>query len=130
MKRLLLACGLFLVLPMSASAQRLAGTVVPDSYTLSFAPDLQKDIFKGRETIGVQLKVPTSSITLHAAEIAFNEVRIEGGGREQIARVTLDDKNETATLTVPQQLPAGPAVIHVTYTGILNDKLRGFYRSE
>ena len=33
-------------------------------------------------------------------------------------------------MTVSQQIPAGPAIIHVTYTGILNDKLRGFYRSE
>ncbi|HEY6361709.1 MAG TPA: M1 family metallopeptidase [Vicinamibacterales bacterium] len=130
MKKLLLACGVFLVLTTSAAAQRLSGAVVPDHYTLWFAPDLQKDTFKGRETIRVQLKVPASSITLHAAEIDFDEVRIEAGGREQPARVTLDEKAETATLTVPEEMPAGPAAIHISYTGILNDKLRGFYRSE
>ena len=130
MMKFLLACAAFLVLATPGAAQRLPGTVIPDSYTLWFGPDLQKDIFKGRETIRVQLKVPASSITLHAAEIDFNEVRIEAGGREQSARVTLDEKAETATLAVPQQMPAGPAIIHITYTGILNDKLRGFYRSE
>ena len=31
---------------------------------------------------------------------------------------------------MPQPLPAGPATIPITYTGILNDKLRGFYLSK
>jgi aminopeptidase N len=130
MRKLLLVLSVVLTVAAPAAAQRLPGTVVPDSYTLWFAPDLQKDIFRGRETIAVQVKEPTSSITLHAAEIQFGEVRVEAGGRTQPAQVTLDEKAETATFTVPRQVAAGPATIHVTYTGILNDKLRGFYRSE
>ena len=39
-----------------AFAQRLPGTVTPDHYTLWFAPDFQKDNFRGRATIEVQLK--------------------------------------------------------------------------
>jgi aminopeptidase N/puromycin-sensitive aminopeptidase len=35
-----------------------------------------------------------------------------------------------ATFTVPNPIPAGPADIHIRYTGVLNDKLRGFYLSE
>ena len=69
-------------------------------------------------------------ITLHAAEIEFVEVTIDAGGTAQTARVTLDAKAETATLTVPRQIPAGPATIRITYNGILNDKLRGFYLSK
>ena len=130
MRKLSLTCWFLLAFALPAAAQRLPGTVVPESYTLWFAPDLQKDIFRGRETINVQLKAPVSSITLHAVEIDFGEVRIETPGGIQNARVTLDPKSETATLAVSQQIPAGPAIIHVTYTGILNDKLRGFYRSE
>ena len=34
-----------------------------------------------------------------------------------------------ATFTVDKQLPAGPATVHIKYTGHLNDKLRGFYLS-
>jgi aminopeptidase N len=130
MKRVLFACGAFLLLTGVAEAQRLSGTVVPEHYTLWFGPDLQKDTFRGRESIEVQLKAPASSITLHAVELQFGEVRIEAAGRTQTARVTLDEKTETATLAVPQQIPAGTATIQITYTGVLNDKLRGFYRSE
>jgi aminopeptidase N len=113
-----------------AAAQRLSGNVIPEHYALWFAPDLTKATFRGRETIRVQLKTPATAVTLHAAEIEFVEAVIEAGGRTQTARVTLDATTETATLTVPQPLPAGGAAIRITYNGILNDKLRGFYVSK
>ena len=55
---------------------------------------------------------------------------ITSGGRTQTARVTLDEARETATFTVPQPIAEGQATIQITYTGILNDKLRGFYISK
>ena len=130
MKRILLVCFTLFLLASPAAAQRLSGTVVPESYTLWFAPDLQKDTFRGRETIQVQVKEATRTITLHAAEIDFGQVRIQSGGRTQDATVTLDEKNETATFTLREEIPAGAATIEISYNGILNDKLRGFYRSE
>src|SRR5262245_2296562 len=123
------ALAIVCVLVSPVSAQRLPGTVVPDHYTLWFAPDFQKDNFRGRATIDVQLKEPARAITLHAAELTFHTVRISSGGRVQNARVGLDPKTETATLTVPQTIPAGAATVEAEFTGILNDKLRGFYIS-
>jgi aminopeptidase N len=113
-----------------AAAQRLPGTVVPEHYTLWFAPDLEKETFRGRESIRVTLTEPATSITLHAAEIEFGEVTITSAGRTQVATVTKDAKSETATFTVPQRLGEGQATIQITYNGILNDKLRGFYISK
>jgi aminopeptidase N len=69
-------------------------------------------------------------VTLNAAEINFSEVTITSGGRTQTARVTLDEARETATFTVPQPIAEGRATIQITYSGILNDKLRGFYISK
>ena len=119
-----------LLLPAAASAQRLTDAVVPEHYTLWFAPDLQKETFRGRQTIQAVVTEPTASITLHAAELQFGEVRITSAGGTQTARVTLDPKAETATFTVPNRLAEGPVTIEVTYSGILNDKLRGFYISQ
>ena len=48
----------------------------------------------------------------------------------QTAAVTLNDAAETATLTVPRPVARGRATLHIAYTGILNDKLRGFYLSQ
>ena len=63
-----------------------AGGVTPAHYTLWFAPDLEKETFRGRETIEVTLAAPATSITLHAAEITFGEVTIDGRGRHADAR--------------------------------------------
>ena len=130
MRRLLVALLAVLTLANPAAAQRLSGTVVPTRYTLWFAPDLTRNTFRGRDTIQVQLNTASTSITLHAAEIEFGEVTIAAAGRTQTARVTPDAKAETATFTVPQPIPAGAATIDIAFTGILNDKLRGFYISQ
>ena len=113
-----------------ASAQRLPSGVTPEHYTLWFAPDLASATFRGRAEIRVHLDQPTTAITLHAAEIAFGEVTIDTSGRAQTATVTTNATAETAMLSVPVSMAAGPATIRLTYTGILNDKLRGFYLSK
>jgi aminopeptidase N len=130
MRKACLALCSLLVCAGPALAQRLPTTAVPSHYTLWFAPDLEKDTFRGRETIQLDLKAPSTAITLNAAEISFGEVSITAAGTTQRADVTLDAAKEQATFTVPRQIPAGRATIQVTYTGILNDKLRGFYISK
>ncbi len=120
----------FLSAVLPAAAQRLPDTVTPEHYTLWFAPDLKEETFRGKATIRVQAAQPTRTITLHAAEIEFGEVKVTAGGRTQTARVTLNPDAETATLTLPGDIPAGAAEIDITYKGILNDKLRGFYISK
>ncbi|HUQ86895.1 MAG TPA: M1 family aminopeptidase [Vicinamibacterales bacterium] len=113
-----------------AVAQRLPAGVSPTHYTLWFAPDLDKASFRGRETITVTLDKPSTTITMHAAEITFGEVRIEDARGTQLATVSLNEKDETATFTVARAVARGTATVHVTYTGVLNDKLRGFYLSK
>jgi aminopeptidase N len=130
MKRLTLLAVCSLVASSFASAQRLPDNVIPDSYDLTFTPDLSTATFIGDETIHVQLQKSATSIVLNSAEIEFKEVWIGSADFKQAASVTKDDKNETATFTVPTAVPAGPVDIHIKFTGILNDKLRGFYLSQ
>jgi aminopeptidase N len=127
--RTFVAALLLCLASVPAAAQRLPGNVAPERYTLWFAPDLATATFRGRAAIAVTLAAPASSITLHAAEMTFGEVTIEDAGGSQAARVSLNEADETATLTVPRALGRGAATIRITYTGILNDKLRGFYLS-
>src|SRR5436190_13033776 len=130
MRKFVLALAVLALSTATALAQRLPVTVTPTHYSLWFAPDLQNATFRGRETIDVTVPNPTSSITLNAAEIQFQTVTVNAGGRTQTTRVTLDDKSEMATLTVPRPIARGTASIEIIYTGILNDKLRGFYLSK
>lgn len=112
------------------AAQRLPGGVTPEHYTLWVAPDIAAATFRGTVDIRVRIEQPTAAITLHAAEIAFDTVTIEAGGRTVPATVTENTKDEMVTFTAPAPLAAGTATIHVKYRGILNDKLRGFYLSK
>ena len=70
---------------------------------------------------------PTSEITLNAVDINFDDITITSGGSTQKAKVTPEKDKEMVVLTVEKPLAAGAATIHITYTGILNDEMRGFY---
>ncbi|HXG58844.1 MAG TPA: M1 family metallopeptidase [Thermoanaerobaculia bacterium] len=124
-----LAALIAVLAPFPATAARLPLAVVPSHYRIVLTPDLEREVFAGEETITVAVKRPAKSITLHALEIEFDEVTIEAGGSKQTAAVSLDSKEQTATLAVTNEIPAGPATIAIRYRGKLNDKLRGFYIS-
>jgi aminopeptidase N len=128
MKRIL-AVLVFASLTFSlAAAQRLPEVALPENYKLAFSPDLEKATFAGEETISLRVMKPTSEITLNAVDIAFAEVAVTSGGRTQQAKVTPEKNDkEMVVLTVAKPLAAGPATIHIRYTGILNDEMRGFY---
>src|SRR5215469_2266159 len=120
----------FLFCAVLALGQRLPQDVVPLNYKLTFTPDLASATFTGDETIQVNLLRPTNSITLNCAEIQFGNTEITQEGAGQGPRVDLDVEKEQATLSLPTQLAAGPASIHIQFSGVLNDKLRGFYLAQ
>jgi aminopeptidase N len=121
----LLAAALALTTALT-SAQRLPSNAHPEHYALHLTPDLKAATFTGEETINLTLDAPSPTITLNAAEIKF--ISVTSGS--QTAAVSYDEAKEQATFTFPQTLPAGKVTLAISYTGILNDKLRGFYLSK
>ena len=118
---------LLVFMPLIAAAQRLPYGITPRHYGLTFTPDLQKATFAGDETIDAEVNQAGSSITLNAAELEFQEVTVTQESKSQTAKWTFAPEKEQATLNVADELQPGPASIHIKFTGILNDKLRGFY---
>jgi aminopeptidase N/puromycin-sensitive aminopeptidase len=125
-----IAATLLLFAASALVAQRLPTNVRPAHYALHLTPDLDKATFSGEETIDITLAQAADSITLNAAEIQFQSVTANTGKREMKADVSLDEGKQQATFTFPGTLPAGPVKLKIAYTGILNDKLRGFYLSK
>ena len=113
----------------TASAERLPEIVTPRHYDLGFNVVLERARFEGIETIQVDVAEPTRKVVLNAMEIAFGDVTIGTGPARQKASVSFSESLQTATLTVSNPLPKGPTEIRLSFTGILNDKLRGFYLS-
>src|SRR5882762_3434121 len=123
MKRFALLC--IVLFSFLSFAQRLPELARPVNYQLTFAPDFEKNIFAGQESISIQVVKPTSEIVLNAAEINFLGATIKSAGTVQDAKVTLDKNKQMATLTVAKAIAAGSATIQIHFTGLLNDELRG-----
>jgi puromycin-sensitive aminopeptidase len=115
-------------------AYRLPTTVRPHAYRLVLTPDLAAATFAGDVEIDVTVESPTPSITLNAAELEItfaelNDSDPDAGWALSPADIALDPDEERVTLTFAEPLRPGPATLHLAFTGILNDKLHGFYRS-
>jgi len=110
-----------------AAAQRLPEVARPENYKLIFTPDLEKATFEGDETITIRVVKTTSEITLNAADLTLHDVSIINGGALQKAKVTPVKEKEMVALSVENPLAEGPATVHITYSGTLNNEMRGFY---
>jgi puromycin-sensitive aminopeptidase len=104
---------------------RLPRTVIPGRYDMVLEPDLGSFSFTGRVTIAVDVVETTREVVLNAADLEISAATV--GGRP--AQVALDDTTERMTLTLDADLEPGPSTVEVRFSGELNDKLRGFYRS-
>jgi puromycin-sensitive aminopeptidase len=113
-----------------AQVYKLPTNVRPDRYQLRLTPDLIAFTFAGEETITIAVVEPTAEICLNAAELQIHSaVVVTQHGEGITGTVTLDEPNERAVLTFPEQLAVGAYQLQLTFSGVLNDKLRGLYRS-
>lgn len=108
---------------------RLPRTALPRHYEVTLEPDLDAARFSGQVRIELDIAEATSEVVLNAAELDLHTVNITQDGVTHSASVKLDEATERATLSLPTVLDVGTAALYCGFTGILNDKLRGFYRS-
>jgi puromycin-sensitive aminopeptidase len=109
---------------------RLPRTVVPSRYELTLAPDLTTATYTGEETITVTLHEPTAEVVLNAVDLQIRAVSArDGRGRSLTGTVQLEPERERARFVFQEALAAGEWRLQIAFDGILNDKLRGFYRS-
>ncbi len=109
---------------------RLSKNIVPTEYDIRLHPDLENFTFAGEETIRLTLTKSIKSITLHSKDIDIETASITAGRQKVFAdRISYNSKAETATFTFKKSIPAGRVKLTLSFRGILNDKMRGFYRS-
>ena len=111
-------------------SHRLPTTVTPERYAIRLTPDLTTWTFTGEESVTVQIHQPVREIMLNAAELEIQSVSIkDANGKVVDGSVTLDSDNEQARLSFAADLPPGQSELALKFSGVLNDKLHGFYRS-
>ena len=113
-------------------SHRLPGSVKPVRYRLTLTPNLGDFTFVGEAAIDLQVMDPTASITLNASELDITaaNLTLADGSTLQAESIDLNEEAETATLVFPSTLHPLPSTLHLTFQGLLNDQLRGFYRSQ
>src|SRR5437867_2765396 len=109
---------------------RLPTTVTPERYELKLTPDLSTWTFAGEENVSIRVLEPVHEIVLNAAELEFHSVSLKlPGGKRLSGSARFDSDNEQAILDFPETLSTGLGELQLSFSGILNDKLHGFYRS-
>jgi puromycin-sensitive aminopeptidase len=109
---------------------RLPRTIEPERYRIEIEPDVASATFSGTVGIDAIVHETADAIVLNAAELAISDVEVvTAEGTTVGCTVTFDDELEQVTFRPPAALPPGPCTISCRFTGTLNDKLRGFYRS-
>jgi len=104
---------------------RLPHEVRPTRYELRLRPSLASASFTGIVRIDVDVAAPAEVIVLNADELTIRSCDIDG----QAATWSLDTTTERLFVTPATAVPAGTSVLTIVFDGVLNDKLRGFYRS-
>ena len=102
---------------------RLPRSVVPHRYTLALQPDLATATFVGHVIIDANVNDAVHEIVLNAVELEIRDVKVGG----ETASFELHEPTERLVIRSLQE--AGTTSIEITFTGTLNDKLHGWYRS-
>ncbi len=109
----------------------LPPAVRPARYAISLEPDLERFTFTGEETVAIDVDEQVSEIVLNAIELEVHSAALKGSGVSLTARdIRLDADRETVTLDFGETVTPGRYDLDLTFTGTLNDKLHGFYRSQ
>ena len=111
---------------------RLSRDVAPKRYELTIAPDLRAASFLGHERIEIEVVAAARSIVCNANELQISSATLSRQGDPLYAvdlDISFDEVLERVTFTPPGPLRPGAYVLECDFAGVLNDKLRGFYRS-
>ena len=103
--------------------------VHPINYSLEFEPNFKNFTFSGKEIIEIIISKPTKTISLNSAELKIKNCHIIWKGQIIKAKPKVDEKNELLTVQLSKKIN-GHAQLCMEFTGILNDRLLGFYKSE
>jgi puromycin-sensitive aminopeptidase len=104
---------------------RLPAGVRPTRYDLRIRPSLTGATFAGSTTIGLSVDTPAETLVLNAAELDITSCLVGGVPAEW----RLEPTTERLFVTPRTPVMPGSTTLSLEFDGVLNDKLRGFYRS-
>jgi puromycin-sensitive aminopeptidase len=109
---------------------RLSDEILPRRYQLTLIPHLEDAQFDGHVEIDLDITNDVDAIVLNAVDLTFHHIMLKrADGSRTPCSVTIDEETERATITTGDTIAAGEATLAISFSGVLNDLLTGFYRS-
>ncbi|ODQ63581.1 aminopeptidase [Nadsonia fulvescens var. elongata DSM 6958] len=110
--------------------QLLPTNVKPLNYDVVLEPKFDNFSFDGTVKIELQVNEDSTTVAVNSLDIVIHESSIISDGKTQSCSVSFNDDDQSAIFTFADSIAAGStAVLSITFTGELNDKMAGFYRS-
>ncbi|KAK9487097.1 peptidase family M1-domain-containing protein [Lipomyces starkeyi] len=109
----------------------LPQNVKPLHYDLTLEPDFEKFTFEGTVSILLDVFETSKEVTVNSLEIEVHSASIDiAGSKYEATSTEFNEAVQTVKFTFDKEFVAGTQVVlGVTFTGLLNDKMSGFYRS-
>ena len=104
---------------------RLPDGVRPSRYDVLLRPSLADASFGGSVRIELRVGVATDELVLNADELTISSCEVDGAP----ATWRLEPATQRLFVTPVTTIAAGTSILTIEFDGVLNDKLRGFYRS-
>ena len=109
---------------------QLSNKIKPNNYNLSLTPDFNSMTFSGKVIIELSIFEPTNQITMNAIELdLINSSISTDSGILSSNTFEYNEEKEQVTISFENTINESNAVLSVEFTGVLNDRLHGFYRS-
>ncbi len=102
--------------------------ITPINYRIHLEPDLKTFLFSARTDLVLEASAPVDRITLHASELAIKRCDLLAKGNAVPCPFAMDPKKEEMTVSLPEPVK-GQLTLRIDYTGEINDRMGGFYRS-
>eukprot|EP01041_Mallomonas_annulata_P009026 gene9026-18695_t len=110
----------------------LPPSIKPLHYKLELSPDHDTLEFLASQDIDVMVSLSTNEIIMHSQEISVLSVSFknkEVGTGPALVEISYNLQRTTVKFVFADALPLGEGVIMMTFRGILNGDMAGFYKS-
>jgi aminopeptidase 2 len=110
----------------------LPANVIPRHYNVTLEPDFKKLTFDGTVVIDLDVAEDSKSISLHTLELEIHSSKITSDGQtvSSSPTVSYNEATQVSKFDFDNAIAKGSkAQLEIKFTGQLNDKMAGFYRS-
>ena len=113
----------------SINPARLQEYVTPLVYEIDLKPNLNTFTYTGIIDITINITKETNNLLIHTEELNLHQASV-GGYNHSIKNANIIYGEPVTQLVFLENLKVGKYILNITFDGIINNQMAGFYRSK